>query len=124
MPRLSRKRVLAIVIVVAPIVLVLRTFAAAPLPRPPPIVAPLPIASSPSTMALFHLPTGVTHRSAAFAYRGGSFCDARDFAMSAALVRHPKGDLLIDTGFGRTIDAQIKLMPWLFRAATRYTRAT
>ncbi len=76
-------------------------------------------------MALFHLPTGVTHRSAAFAYRGGSFGDARDFSMSAALVRHPKGDLLIDTGFGRTIDTQIELMPWLFRAATSYdhTRA-
>ena len=27
--------------------------------------------------------------------------ERRDFAIAAALVRHPQGDLLIDTGFGR-----------------------
>jgi N-acyl homoserine lactone hydrolase len=75
-------------------------------------------------MAVYHLPTGVTHRSAGFAYRGGSLREARDFAMSAALVRHPRGDVLIDTGFGRNIDAQFKTMPWFFRAATSYERGT
>ena len=73
-------------------------------------------------MAAFRLSTGVTHRSAAFAYRGGSFRDARDFSMAALLVRHPRGDLLVDTGFGRDVDAQIRLMPWLFRAMTSYER--
>jgi N-acyl homoserine lactone hydrolase len=73
-------------------------------------------------MMLYHLPTGVTHRSAGFAYRGGSFRDARDFTMSAVLVSHPKGDLLIDAGFGRDIDTQFRLMPWLFRVATSYAR--
>lgn len=75
-------------------------------------------------MAIFQLPTGVTHRSAAFAYRGGSFFDKRDFAMTALLVKHPQGDLLIDTGFGRSIDKHFALMPFGFRTVTSYTRGT
>ena len=73
-------------------------------------------------MSLIQLPTGVTHRSAAFGYRGGSFFDKRDFSMTALLVKHPRGDLLIDTGFGRHIDTQIRTMPLFFRAVTRYQR--
>ena len=48
----------------------------------------------------------MNHRVAAFGYRGGSLFRRRDFSMAAALVKHPKGDLLIDTGFGRNIDRQ------------------
>ncbi len=73
-------------------------------------------------MSVFRLPTGVTHRSAAFAYRGGSFFDARDFAMPAVLVRHPCGDVLVDTGFGRDVDAHLRAMPIALRAITRATR--
>jgi glyoxylase-like metal-dependent hydrolase (beta-lactamase superfamily II) len=102
----------------------LSTFSASPLPAPPPFDGPLPPASPPAAMRVVQLPTGVTHRSAAFAYRGGSFFDRRDFAMTAVLVRHPRGDLLVDTGFGRTIDAQFATMPRLFRAITSYTRGT
>jgi len=99
------------------------TFRAAPLPPPPPLTDPtLPPASPPAAMALYQLPTGIIHRSAAFAYRGGSFADARDFAMTAVLVRHPAGDLLIDSGFGRDIDTQVRLMPWFFHLTTRYER--
>jgi glyoxylase-like metal-dependent hydrolase (beta-lactamase superfamily II) len=104
------------------VVAFLRTFAAAPLPAPPPVAGALPAASPPPDMAVFPLPTGVTHRSAAFAYRGGSFSDRRDFTMTATLVQHPRGDLLIDTGFGRDIDAQFRRLPWAFRAVTSYTR--
>ncbi len=102
--------------------LFLHTFSASPLPPPPPLTATLPSASVPTEVALFQLPTGITHRSAAFAYRGGAFGDKRDFSMSAVLVKHPRGDVLIDTGFGRDIDAHIKLMPWAFRAITSYDR--
>jgi glyoxylase-like metal-dependent hydrolase (beta-lactamase superfamily II) len=42
--------------------------------------------------------------------------------MAAVLVQHPRGDLLIDTGFGRDIDAQFQLMPLPFRLATSYER--
>jgi glyoxylase-like metal-dependent hydrolase (beta-lactamase superfamily II) len=73
-------------------------------------------------MSIAALPTGVTLRSAAFGYRGGSFFDEREFSMAALLIRHPRGDLLVDTGFGREIDAQFRLMPWPFRVTTRYTR--
>ncbi len=114
----------AALVVVALALSFLRTFSAAPLPPPPPLDAALPPASPPADMAVFALPTGVTHRSAAFAYRGGSFGDKRDFAMAAVLVRHPRGDVLIDTGLGRTIETQLRLMPIWFRAATPYTRAS
>jgi N-acyl homoserine lactone hydrolase len=100
--------------------LTLTTCLASPLARPPPLTLALPPSRSPASMAVFRLPTGVIHRTAAFAYRGGSFFDPRDFAATAVLVRHPRGDLLIDTGFGRQIDAQFANMPALFRAITRY----
>jgi glyoxylase-like metal-dependent hydrolase (beta-lactamase superfamily II) len=57
------------------------------------------------------------------AYRGGSFSDKRDFAMTAVLVKHPKGDLLIDTGFGRDVDAHFAMLPAFFRAATKFDRS-
>jgi glyoxylase-like metal-dependent hydrolase (beta-lactamase superfamily II) len=73
-------------------------------------------------MAVFQIPTGVTHRSAGVAYRGGSFRDKRDLTMTAVLVKHPKGDLLIDTGFGRQLPAHMQLMPFWFRAMTSFTQ--
>ena len=73
-------------------------------------------------MRVYAIPTGVTKRSAGFGYRGGSPFEARDFAMTAVLVCHLKGDLLIDTGLGRDIDARVRAMPWWFRAVTRYVR--
>ena len=114
----------AVAVIAVALGLFLHSFAAAPLPPPAPLEATLPPASPPAEMAVFALPTGVTHRSAAFAYRGGAFGDQRDFAMAAVLVKHPRGDLLIDTGLGRGIESQLDLMPFWFRAATPYTRAT
>lgn len=38
--------------------------------------------------------------------------------MAATLVKHPQGDLLIHTGFGREIDEQFLTLPLLFRAGT------
>src|SRR5262245_1042908 len=98
------------------------TFTASPLPAPAPFVGALPPASPPAGMAVYRLPTGVTHRSAGFAFRGGSLFERRDFAMAAVLVRHPRGDLLVDTGLGREIDAQVRAMPSWFRAVTPYAR--
>lgn len=105
------------------VLLFVASFRAAPLDDPAPFAGPLPSASPPTEMAVFRLPTGVAHRSAGFAYRGGSFSDKRDFAMTAVLVKHPKGDLLIDTGFGRQIDAHFEQLPFFFRAATKFDRA-
>jgi glyoxylase-like metal-dependent hydrolase (beta-lactamase superfamily II) len=69
-------------------------------------------------MAMYKLPTGMNHRTAAFAYRGGSPREPWDSVLTAVLVRHPQGDLLIDTGLGRTIASQLKGMPFLFLLAT------
>lgn len=111
----------AAAVVLVPLALFLRTFSASPLPKPEPYTGPLPSATPPKELALFAMVTGVNHRVAAFGYRGGSFFDRRDFSMAGTLVKHPKGDLLIDTGFGRKIDEQFRTMPWLFRAITSYS---
>jgi len=47
--------------------------------------------------------------------------EKRDFSMAGTFVKHPQGNLLIDTGFGRNIDQQFLTLPWFLRAITRYT---
>jgi N-acyl homoserine lactone hydrolase len=93
---------------------------AIPLGKPDPLNADLPEANPPKTMQIFQIPTGVNHRSAAFAYRGGSFFDKREFSMSVVLVRHPKGDLLIDAGFGKDVKKHFSLMPFYFKMITDF----
>jgi glyoxylase-like metal-dependent hydrolase (beta-lactamase superfamily II) len=61
---------------------------------------------------------------AAFAYRGGGFGDKREFSMAPILVRHPSGDLLFDTGFGRNVDAQVQTLSKLMQSTTTYVKAT
>ena len=41
--------------------------------------------------------------------------------MAGTLVKHPKGDLLIDSGFGRDIDQQFRTLPPIFRTITFYS---
>src|SRR5215472_14220389 len=94
------------------------TYTASPLPKPTPISDPLPPASPPEGMAIYALPTGVNHRTAAFARRGGSPWEKWDSVMNAALVRHPQGDVLIETGVGRAIASQFSQLPFLFRLST------
>jgi N-acyl homoserine lactone hydrolase len=118
-----RKLVIAFAVVALPFVVLASTFSSSPLPEPAPFTLELPAASPPPGMAMFHLPTGYTKRNAAFGYRGGAFSDKRDFAMSAVLVKHPRGDLLIDTGFGSNIDAQVQDLPWLLRRLAAYVTA-
>jgi glyoxylase-like metal-dependent hydrolase (beta-lactamase superfamily II) len=67
-------------------------------------------------MAVHHLPTGTYMTRAALAFKGGSFADKRHFASSAVLVQHPKGDLLIDAGFGADVAAHIAMLPRFVRA--------
>lgn len=80
---------------------------------------PLPPAAPPPGMALYQLPTGTYETRAAFAVQGGSFRDRRRFAATAVLVRHPKGDLLIDAGFGSGVAAHVAALPRLERAPYR-----
>ena len=120
---MKRKSILvaAVAVFLVPLVLFVRTFLASPLPMPRPYAGPLPTATPPQELAVFAVVTGVNHRDAAFGYRGGSFFDRREFSMAGTLVRHPKGDLLIDTGFGRHIDEQFRTLPLLFRTITFYS---
>jgi N-acyl homoserine lactone hydrolase len=83
---------------------------------PPAWAGPLPEAAPPSDMAIYQLPTGTYETRAAFAVRGGSFRDKRHFAATAILVQHPKGDLLIDAGFGSGIAAHLAALPRIQRA--------
>jgi hypothetical protein len=93
-------------------------YAASPFPAPAALSGALPPASPPATMAIYALPTGVNHRTAAFACRGGSPFEPRDSVSTAVLITHPQGDVLIDTGIGRTISSQMKEFPFLFRLGT------
>src|SRR5215470_2100940 len=102
--------------------LLLHTFSSAPLPKPAPYAGPLPPpAKPPKELAVYSMVAGVNHRVAAFGYRGGSLFERRDFSMAGALVKHPKGDLLIDTGFGRNIDQQFRSLPFTVRLITFYS---
>ena len=84
--------------------------------------APLPEAALPSGMAIYQLPTGTYETRAAFAVRGGSFRDKRHFAATAILVQHPKGDFLIDAGFGSDVAAHVAAQPRIQRAPYQATK--
>lgn len=92
-----------------------------PLPAPDPWTGPLPRATPPSDMAIYQLPTGTYETRAALAVRGGSFRDKRQFAATAVLVHHPRGDLLIDAGFGSDVAAHVASLPRFARAPYRAT---
>jgi glyoxylase-like metal-dependent hydrolase (beta-lactamase superfamily II) len=97
------------------------SFAPRRLPVAGAAVDALPPASPPAGMTISVVLTGAMHSKAAFAYRGGSLAEARDFSMPAILVRHPRGDLLVDAGFGREVAAHARGLPWLMRATSTWT---
>lgn len=84
------------------------------------IPANLPKASPPVGMAISVIRTGQMQAGQAFSYRGGSFLEQSESAMDVVLIRHPKGDLLIDSGFGRDVDAHFETTPWLMRSMAKY----
>lgn len=88
---------------------------------PPAWTAPLPAATLPVGMALYQL-TGTYATRAALAIKGGSFADTRHFAATGVLVRHPRGDLLIDAGFGSHVAEHLALLPRFVRAPYTATR--
>jgi glyoxylase-like metal-dependent hydrolase (beta-lactamase superfamily II) len=93
------------------------TFTPAKLEIPTVEVGRLPPASPPAEMSISALPTGTYDTPAALAYRGGSWSDIRHFASTALLIRHPRGNLLIDSGFGRHLDEHMQLIPSIQRSA-------
>ena len=89
---------------------------------PRPWTDPLPEASPPPGTAVYQLPTGTYESRAALVVKGGSFRDKRELAATAILVQHPKGDLLIDAGFGSDIAAHVALLARIARAPYRAGR--
>lgn len=118
---MRRVLVLLAVVLLGGLVALGATFTPARLPVSAALLGAWPAAHPPPGMTLSALPTGEMRSKAAFAYRGGSFTEPRDFAMAAVLVRHPQGDLLVDTGFGREVAVHARGLPWLMRATTTYT---
>lgn len=79
----------------------------------------LAAATPPPEMRIFQLPTGTYETPAALAFQGGRFRDRRQFAATAVLVRHPKGDVLVDAGFGAHAEEHIRMLPSFRRAPHR-----
>jgi len=100
------------------------SFTAATLDVPALDIDSLPPASPPASMSLSMLPTGSMKASAGLAYRGGSFGDEREFTMGAILVRHPRGNLMFDAGFGHRVDQHVAMLGALMRALTEYSKGT
>ena len=98
------------------------SFASAPIERTSPESIVLPIVEAPEGVAAYRIETGVIHRTASFAHRGGSFDVPRAFAMNAVLVTHPSGDVLIDSGLATDVDAHLEAMPAPFRLLTDLER--
>jgi N-acyl homoserine lactone hydrolase len=121
MRRLLRLFVLAIVVALGALAW---TFTPARLERATVKLEELPKASPPSSMSLSTLPTGAMLSRAAFAFRGGSFAEEREFTMTVVLVRHPKGNLLFDAGFGRDVDQHAQMLGALMKATTTYRKGT
>ena len=65
---------------------------------------------------MYQLPTGTYETRSGFGVKGGAFREKRHFAATAVLVQHPKGDLLIDAGFGSDVAAHVAMLPRFVRA--------
>jgi N-acyl homoserine lactone hydrolase len=100
------------------------SFRAAPLPAHAGLAITVPAVTPPADMKLAVLHTGRMLSKAGFAYRGGALGEERVFGMAAILVQHPQGALLIDSGFGRNVDAHAQTIPWLMRQTSRYEKET
>jgi glyoxylase-like metal-dependent hydrolase (beta-lactamase superfamily II) len=100
------------------------TFTPKPLPLAPLPQFEPPVARGPEGMTIAAIRSGTMSSGAMFAFRGGKPGEERQFNMGAILVRHPRGTLLIDSGFGRNIDAHVRRAPALARAVTKYTKGT
>ncbi len=76
----------------------------------------LPVVYIPEGIRIRAIKTGEISSVAAFAFRGGSFFDARTTFVGSILIEHPQGSLLIDAGLGKDVEKhKAKAMHWLMR---------
>lgn len=81
-------------------------------------------ASPPASMRLSAIRAGHMESQQLFSWRGGEPGTPFVSGMMAALVEHPAGDLLIDTGFGRDVDTHFLTTPWLMQTLASYEAGT
>ncbi|MGH1352981.1 MAG: MBL fold metallo-hydrolase [Methyloligellaceae bacterium] len=70
-------------------------------------------------VSIYGIKTGEITFSEATTFRGGSFSKQRNFNVGVIYIRHPRGDLMIDAGMGRSTAEHIKMLPWIFRKTHR-----
>lgn len=87
-------------------------------------VATWPRASPPAEMSVSLVPTGGMDSRAAFAFQGGSITEQRAFSQAGILVRHPRGDLLVDTGLGAHAAEHFERTPWLMHTLSKLVVGT
>lgn len=107
--------------------LALLTACASPAPLTVPPAPPLtaPAATPPADMSIAAIMSGHMYAKAGLAYEGGRMDDPRVFSIGGILVRHPKGTLLFDTGFGPSVDEHFRIgTPFLLRMLSKYDRQT
>ena len=73
---------------------------------------------------VFKLETGYAQTLEGFMLAGGSMFTPAKAMHNAVFIRHPKGNLLIDTGIGKDVDEQYKDMPLWSQPIFAYTRGT
>jgi glyoxylase-like metal-dependent hydrolase (beta-lactamase superfamily II) len=110
---------LLLIIIVAAVVLG-STFMAAKLPLGESPTIDVPANNSPLEMSVTPIMAGRMFSKAAFAFRGGDIGEERIFAMATLLIKHPSGNLLIDSGFGSEVDAHFATTPELMQRTSKY----
>jgi N-acyl homoserine lactone hydrolase len=113
---------LLFLLLLAGLAVLANSFRAVTLPVDPTPGPTLPQARPTQGVSLHAVKAGIMDSTAAFAFRGGSFSDRREFGMGGILVRHPLGNVLFDTGFGRDVDAHLQTIPMLMRATSTYRK--
>lgn len=92
-------------------------------PPAPPLV--VPTATPPAGMSIATIISGHMYAKAGLTYEGGGMDDPRVLSIGGIMVRHPKGTLLFDTGFGPSVDEHFRIgTPFLLRLASKYDRQT
>lgn len=99
------------------------TLAACATETPPPARSefyrlPAPKTATGLKVALIH--TGRQSSREGLVMAGGGLTTPVDINYIAVLIRHPKGELLFDTGLGRSIDVQYQAMPFWARPFLGY----
>lgn len=85
---------------------------------------PAPKTSVPAGVSIAAIPTGERESRAMLTFRGGSWSEQRRAVVGGILVRHPRGNLLFDTGFGEHYHDHVSRLNFFARSTSRYTTGT